>query len=117
MDVSAFATSLLSFTVALGALVFVHELGHFLVAKRSGVRVQRFSIGFGPVIFSWRRGETEYAVDPLEVHDRPDGSPSPAATLLLDRAQRVSPGWGSEPHEAAAVTATCQRLAGLPLAL
>lgn len=63
------------------------------------------------------RGETEYAVDPLEVRDLPDGSPSPAATLLLDRAQRVSPGWGSEPHEAAAVTATCERLAGLPLAL
>ena len=63
------------------------------------------------------RGETEYAVEPLEVQDLPDGSPSPAARLLLDRAQRVSPGWGSEPHEAAAVAATCQRLAGLPLAL
>jgi regulator of sigma E protease len=65
MDVSAFATSLISFTVALGALVFVHELGHFLVAKRVGVRVQRFSIGFGPVIFSWRRGETEYAISAI----------------------------------------------------
>jgi len=63
------------------------------------------------------RGETEYAVGPLEVRDLPDGSPSTAATLLLDRAKRVSPGWGSEPHEAAAVTATCERLAGLPLAL
>src|SRR6185369_16545102 len=65
MDVSAFATSLLSFTVALGALVFVHELGHFLVAKRVGVCVQRFSIGFGPVIFSRRGGETEYAVSAI----------------------------------------------------
>ena len=63
------------------------------------------------------RGETEYAVEPLAVHDLPDGTPSPAARLLLDRAQRVSPGWGSEPREAAAVAATCQRLAGLPLAL
>ncbi|HSU00948.1 MAG TPA: helix-turn-helix domain-containing protein [Nocardioides sp.] len=63
------------------------------------------------------RGETEYAVEPLDVHDLPDGSPSPAARLLLDRAQRVSPGWGSEPEDAAAVAATCQRLAGLPLAL
>jgi predicted ATPase/DNA-binding XRE family transcriptional regulator len=63
------------------------------------------------------RGETEYAVEPLEVRDLPDGSPSPAARLLLDRAQRVIPGWGSEPEDAAAVAATCQRLAGLPLAL
>ncbi|SFB13757.1 Predicted ATPase [Nocardioides alpinus] len=63
------------------------------------------------------RGETEYGVDPLEVEDRRDGSPSPAATLLLDRAQRVSPGWGADPSDAAAVAATCERLAGLPLAL
>lgn len=63
------------------------------------------------------RGETEYAVEPLEVEDLPDGSPSPAARLLLDRAQRVSPGWGADPSEAADVAATCERLAGLPLAL
>src|SRR5438477_6929406 len=54
--------SLLAFAVALGVLVFVHELGHFMVAKRLGILVQRFSIGFGPVIFARRRGETEYAV-------------------------------------------------------
>lgn len=63
------------------------------------------------------RGETEYAVEPLEVEDLPDGSPSPAARLLLDRAQRVSPGWGADSSDAAAVAATCERLAGLPLAL
>ena len=56
------AFTVLSFAVALGVLVFVHELGHFAVAKRIGVRVLRFSIGFGPVIFSRRRGETEYAL-------------------------------------------------------
>jgi membrane-associated protease RseP (regulator of RpoE activity) len=43
-----------AFVVALGVLVFVHELGHFLTAKRIGVKVLRFSIGFGPVL--WRRG-------------------------------------------------------------
>lgn len=63
------------------------------------------------------RGETEYAVEPLEVVDLPDGSPSPAARLLLDRAQRLSPGWGADASDAAAVAATCERLAGLPLAL
>ena len=45
------------------------------------------------------RGETEYAVEPLEVDDLPDGSPSPAARLLLDRAQRVNPGWGADPAD------------------
>jgi len=63
------------------------------------------------------RGETEYAVEPLEVRDRPNGTRSPAARLLLDRAQTVNPGWGSDPSDAAAVSATCERLAGLPLAL
>lgn len=63
------------------------------------------------------RGETEYGVEPLEVEEAPDGSPSPAARLLLDRAQRVSPGWGADAADAAAVAATCEQLAGLPLAL
>lgn len=63
------------------------------------------------------RGETEYAVEPLQVHDLPDGSPSPAARLLLDRARQAAPGWGADPAEAAAVAAICERLAGLPLAL
>jgi regulator of sigma E protease len=46
----------------LGGLIFVHELGHFLVAKALGVKVLRFSIGFGPRVFGFRRGETEYWV-------------------------------------------------------
>src|SRR5437763_4911337 len=57
--------SLLAFAVALGVLVFVHELGHFVVAKRLGILVQRFSIGFGPVVFARRRGETEYALSAM----------------------------------------------------
>jgi regulator of sigma E protease len=56
-----FDTGLL-FIIVLGALIFVHELGHFLFAKKSGVRVERFSLGFGPPL--WRRqwGETEYRI-------------------------------------------------------
>lgn len=46
----------------IGILVFFHELGHFLVAKRSGIRVEVFSIGFGPAIVSLRRGETDYKI-------------------------------------------------------
>ena len=44
----------------LGVLVLVHELGHFAVAKSVGVRVERFSIGFGPKLWSIKKGETEY---------------------------------------------------------
>lgn len=46
----------------LGFLVFVHEAGHFIVARWSGVRILRFSLGFGPKVFSWKRGETEYCI-------------------------------------------------------
>lgn len=50
------------FIVFLGVLVTVHELGHFLAAKWAGVKVVKFSIGFGPRIFGFKRGETEYQV-------------------------------------------------------
>jgi regulator of sigma E protease len=50
-----------------GLVIFVHELGHFLAAKATGVYAPRFSIGFGPAILKFRRGETEYilAILPL----------------------------------------------------
>ncbi len=48
--------------LVLGLLIFVHELGHFLVAKASGVTVLRFSLGFGPRLLAARVGETEYAL-------------------------------------------------------
>jgi len=53
-------TMLLSTVLVLGVLIFVHELGHFLVAKRSGVTVLRFSLGFGPKLVGFTRGGTEY---------------------------------------------------------
>ena len=46
--------------LALGLVIFVHELGHFLMAKWRGVRVLRFSLGFGPKVVGFTRGETEY---------------------------------------------------------
>src|SRR5258708_34101475 len=48
--------------ILLGVLVFVHEFGHFIVAKAFNVKVLKFSIGFGPRIFGFRKGETEYRV-------------------------------------------------------
>ena len=58
-------TTLLSFAFVLGVLVFVHELGHFMMARWHGVRVFTFSLGFGPKLFSVKRGDTEYAISAI----------------------------------------------------
>ena len=55
-------TSILAFVFVLGVLIFVHELGHFLMARRIGVRVLTFSLGFGPKLIGFRRGDTEYRI-------------------------------------------------------
>ena len=52
--------TLAALAIVLGPLIFVHELGHFLVAKAVGIQVLRFSLGFGRPLLSWKRGETEY---------------------------------------------------------
>ena len=57
--------TILSFGFVLGVLVFVHELGHFLAAKRVGIRVLKFQLGFNPTILSYRYGETEYSIGAL----------------------------------------------------
>ncbi len=62
----AILQTILSFLVALLVLVSIHEFGHFYVARRCGVKVHRFSIGFGKVLWSWRdRQGTEYALAAL----------------------------------------------------
>lgn len=55
-------THILPFIILLGLLVFIHELGHFLVARMCGVRVEVFSLGFGKKILSWKKGDTTYCV-------------------------------------------------------
>lgn len=55
--------TIILFLVVLAVLIFVHELGHFVVAKKSGIRVDEFAIGFPPKIFSWTRGETKYSLN------------------------------------------------------
>src|SRR5205807_1260917 len=52
--------TLAAFVVVIGVLIFIHEAGHFVVAKAVGIQVLRFSLGFGRPILRWRRGETEY---------------------------------------------------------
>ena len=58
-------TTILAFLFVLGVLVFVHELGHFVAARRIGVRVLTFSLGFGPKLVSTTRGDTEYAISAI----------------------------------------------------
>ena len=53
---------LLLFIVILVAIVMLHELGHFVTAKRAGMKVTQYFVGFGPRLWSVRRGETEYGV-------------------------------------------------------
>lgn len=80
----------LGFVLVLGVLILVHEWGHFIVARLFGVRVDVFSIGFGPRLFGWKRGATDYRVsaiplggyvrmagqDPSEI-DSSDQAPKP----------------------------------------
>ncbi len=57
--------NIIAVIILLGVLIFVHELGHFLVAKRSGVGVLKFSLGFGPRLFGRKIGETEYILSAI----------------------------------------------------
>ena len=81
--------TILATIIVLGVLIFVHELGHFAAAKAVGVDVQRFSIGLGPKVFGFRRGETEYVLSAIplggyvkmggmddEVMERIEGGPA-----------------------------------------
>jgi len=54
-----------AFFFVLGVLIFVHELGHYMMAKRLGVRVLTFSLGFGPKLLKFRRGDTEYCISAI----------------------------------------------------
>lgn len=62
-----FASNLLIFLVGLSVLVLVHEFGHFIAAKRAGIKVEEFGLGFPPKLFKWRRGETEYSLNALPI--------------------------------------------------
>lgn len=59
---SGFLSGIIPFVILLGILVFVHELGHFTVARMCGVRVEVFSLGFGKKLFSYKKGDTTYCI-------------------------------------------------------
>src|ERR1700738_328048 len=56
---------LLGVALVLGVMILVHEWGHFIAARIFGVRVDVFSIGFGPRLFGWKSGATDYRVSAL----------------------------------------------------
>jgi regulator of sigma E protease len=62
---SNFLTALISVSVVLGIMIFVHEWGHFVAAKLAGVRVEVFSFGFGTRLFGVKRGDTDYRLSAL----------------------------------------------------
>jgi regulator of sigma E protease len=57
--------TIIAFVIVLGILIFIHELGHFLLAKFNGVGVLKFSLGFGPAIVKKKIGETEYMISSI----------------------------------------------------
>jgi len=59
------AVAVLAAIVAVSLLIVLHEAGHYLAARRFGMRVERFSVGFGPVVLAFRRGGTEFAISAL----------------------------------------------------
>ncbi len=78
--------TLIYFLIVIGILVFVHEFGHFIMAKRAGVRVEKFSLGMGPKLFGYKKGDTEYVLSALPLGgyvkmagENPDEEPTGAA--------------------------------------
>src|SRR4029077_1806768 len=57
--------TVLGIVLVLGVMILVHEWGHFIVARLFGVRVDVFSIGFGPRLFGWKKGATDYRISAL----------------------------------------------------
>jgi regulator of sigma E protease len=80
--IAPFSLYVVSFLVVLTVLVFFHELGHYLVARRNGVRIEVFSIGFGPELFGWNdRAGTRWKVSavPLGGYVKMFGDADPAS--------------------------------------
>jgi len=92
--------TLLAFLVAIGLLVTFHELGHYCVAKLCGVKVLRFSIGFGSPFFTWNMFDTEWALCPV---------PLGGYVRMLDEREAAVP--ASEVHRSFNVQSPLRRMA------
>lgn len=91
--------TILAFALVFGIIVIIHEFGHFYFAKRAGILVREFAIGFGPKIFHHRKGETTYTIRLLPVggyvrmagyEEEADIRPGMAVQLTLDEDEKVS---------------------------
>ena len=100
--------TVVAFVVILSILVLIHELGHFLFAKRFGIRVEEFGFGFPPRVFGKKIGETLYSINLLPVggfvklygedpagggNIRQTGHEPPATSQQLKRAFYARPAW------------------------
>src|SRR6202161_72597 len=56
------STSIFVALIVLGIIIVIHELGHFLVAKFFGIKVETFSVGFGPRLIGFKKGDTDYRI-------------------------------------------------------
>ncbi|WML43736.1 RIP metalloprotease RseP [Neobacillus sp. PS3-40] len=93
-------TTVIAFIVIFGALVFFHEWGHFIFAKRAGILCREFAIGFGPKVFSHKKGETTYTIRLLPIGgfvrmagedpEMVEIKPGYRIGLLFDEANRVN---------------------------
>src|SRR6202040_3438541 len=86
--------SVLWFVVILTVLVFVHEFGHYLIARRNGVRIEVFSIGFGPELFGWwdRAGTRwKFSAIPLGGYVKMFGDADASSGLPIAGLTRLSP--------------------------
>ncbi|PRY84119.1 RIP metalloprotease RseP [Alkalibacterium olivapovliticus] len=90
--------TILAFALVFGIIVIIHEFGHFYFAKRAGILVREFAIGFGPKIFHHRKGETTYTIRLLPVggyvrmagyEEEADIRPGMSVQLTLDEYEKV----------------------------
>lgn len=90
MTILSSLTGLVAFILLLGVMVLVHELGHFILAKRAGVKVEEFGFGYPPRLFAIKRGETEYSINliPLGGFVRMLGEEDPTHPRSFARARK-----------------------------
>jgi len=88
-------TTVLLFAGVVLFLIGIHEAGHFLAAKRLGIAVEEFAVGFGPVVWAWRRGETRYSLRllPLGGFVRLAGESGETAEIPFERTYYGQPAW------------------------